>query len=137
MAATVLLRLAAWTGEARYSDAAERAIGAVVPLLPRYPTAFGQWLVAATFLAADIREIAIVGDPTDPGTRSMLEAARSRWRPFTVMAAAAPGASASPVVPLLADRPAIDGRPTAYVCRGFVCDLPVTDAAALRARLDG
>ena len=136
MAATVLLRLAAWTGEARYSDAAELAIGAVVPLLPRYPTAFGQWLVAATFLAADISEIAIVGDPTDPDTRSMLEEARSRWRPFTVLAAAAPEAIASPVVPLLADRPAIDGRPTAYVCRGFVCDLPVTDAAALRTRLD-
>ena len=39
------------------------------------------------------------------------------------------------VVPLLADRPAIGGRPTAYPCRGFVCDLPVTDPDALRAAL--
>ena len=31
-----------------------------------------------------------------------------------------------PGVPLLADRPLIDGAPTAYVCRGFVCDRPVT-----------
>ena len=42
-----------------------------------------------------------------------------------------PDASA---IPLLADRVAIDGRPTAYVCRGFVCRLPVTDADALRGR---
>ena len=33
-----------------------------------------------------------------------------------------------PGVPLLADRPLIDGAPTAYVCRGFVCDRPVTTA---------
>ncbi len=38
-------------------------------------------------------------------------------------------------VPLLADRPAVGGRPTAYPCRGFVCDLPVTDPEALRAAL--
>jgi hypothetical protein len=39
------------------------------------------------------------------------------------------------VVPLLRDRPLVDGRPTAYVCRGFVCDRPVTDPAALAALL--
>jgi uncharacterized protein YyaL (SSP411 family) len=52
-----------------------------------------------------------------------------------VLAAAAPESVATSVVPLLADRVAIDGRPTAYVCRGFVCDLPVTDAVGLRDRL--
>ena len=36
---------------------------------------------------------------------------------------------------LLEDRPARDGRATAYVCRGFVCRLPVTDPAALAAEL--
>jgi hypothetical protein len=39
------------------------------------------------------------------------------------------------LVPLLADRIAKDGKPTAYVCRGFVCRLPVTTAEALRAEL--
>jgi uncharacterized protein YyaL (SSP411 family) len=38
-------------------------------------------------------------------------------------------------VPLLADRPLLDGRAAAYVCRGFVCDRPVTGAAELRERL--
>jgi hypothetical protein len=41
-----------------------------------------------------------------------------------------PGSSA---IPLLAGRVAIDGRPTAYLCRNFACRLPVTDAAALAA----
>jgi uncharacterized protein len=38
-------------------------------------------------------------------------------------------------VPLLADRPALEGRATAYVCEHFVCQLPVTEPEALAAQL--
>jgi uncharacterized protein YyaL (SSP411 family) len=38
-------------------------------------------------------------------------------------------------VPLLADRPLVAGGPAAYVCRGMVCDLPVTTADELSAAL--
>ena len=40
-----------------------------------------------------------------------------------------------PGIALLADRPLISGRPTAYVCRHFVCRLPVTSADDLAAQL--
>jgi uncharacterized protein YyaL (SSP411 family) len=36
---------------------------------------------------------------------------------------------------LLADRSLVDGRATAYVCRGFVCRLPVTTVEDLRQQL--
>ena len=39
-------------------------------------------------------------------------------------------------MPLLADRPLLDGAPTAYVCRGFVCDRPVTAVDDLLTRLE-
>jgi len=52
-----------------------------------------------------------------------------------VLAVAAPAGVASSAVPLLYDRVAQDGRPTAYVCRGFVCSLPVTTADALEGQL--
>ena len=131
MAATVLLRLAAFTGEARYRDVAERAIGTVADFLARYPTGFAQWLVAATFAAGDAVEVAIVGDAGDPGRRDLLAPVWSGWRPFQVLAVAAPADIAGSAIPLLADRVAIDGRPTAYVCRDFVCSLPVTTVSAL------
>ncbi len=137
MATTVLLRLAAWTGEGRYREAAERALGTVTPYLARYPTGFAQWLVAATLATGDLVEVAVVGDPADDATRSLLEPAWSTWRPAQVLAAAPEAAIGTSAVPLLADRIALDGRPTAYVCRNFVCALPVTDAAALRAQLEG
>jgi uncharacterized protein len=136
MAATVLLRLAAWTGEGRYREAAEAALASVGPYLPRYPTGFAQWLVAMTFAAATVDEVAVVGELDAPATSALLEPAWAHWRPAQVLAAAGPDGIATSAVPLLADRVMVDGRPTAYVCHGFVCDLPVTDPAALAARLE-
>ena len=43
----------------------------------------------------------------------------------------------APGIPLLADRPLVDGRAAAYVCRGFVCDRPTSDPGVLRAQLAG
>jgi uncharacterized protein YyaL (SSP411 family) len=37
------------------------------------------------------------------------------------------------VVPLLQARFALDGRPTAFVCRDFACRQPVTEPEALAA----
>jgi len=39
-------------------------------------------------------------------------------------------------VPLLEGRTAIDGKPTAYVCRNRACELPVTERTALAKQLD-
>jgi hypothetical protein len=137
MATTVLLRLAAWTGEGRYREAAERALGTVSPYLARYPAGFAQWLVAASLSASDLLEVAVVGDPAEAATRELLGPVWSTWRPQQVLAMASPERVAASQVPLLQDRTAIAGRPTAYVCRNFVCNLPVTDSAALAEQLRG
>ena len=73
--------------------------------------------------------------PDDAGrVAALLAVARRGLRPFQVVALCAdPGASA---VPLMHDRVAIDGVPTAYVCRGFACRLPVTEPEALATQLD-
>jgi uncharacterized protein len=39
-------------------------------------------------------------------------------------------------VRLLDDRTAQEGRPTAYVCRGYTCDAPVTDPLELASQLE-
>jgi uncharacterized protein YyaL (SSP411 family) len=65
----------------------------------------------------------------------MVAVMRRGHRPWQVVAVAAdPAASA---VPLLAGRARIDGRATAYVCRQFACQAPVTDPAALAAQITG
>ena len=93
----------------------------------------GGALVALDLAFAPAVEIAIVGDPADPATQALVAETTRGFRPHQVVAVSATPAAS--VIPLLADRVAIGGRPTAYVCRGFVCRLPVTDPAALRAEL--
>jgi uncharacterized protein YyaL (SSP411 family) len=133
MATTLLLRLAALTGEGRYRSAAERALATAGPFLPRYPTAFAQWLVALELAHADVVEVALVGAPDDPDMDALAAVVDRGYAPFRVVARSpSPGGSA---VPLLAGREALGGRATAYVCRRFACRRPVTDAASLAAQL--
>jgi len=133
MAATVLLRLAGLTGDARYLAAAERTVAALLPLAARHPTGFAQWLIAAGLLAHPVDEVAIVGDPSDAETMALLAVVRRGYRPWQVVAVRdEPDASS---VPLLWERGRIDERVTAYVCRGFTCRLPVTGPDALAAQL--
>ncbi len=133
MATLVLVRLAALTGEARYRDAAERAIATVGTFLGRYPTGFANWLSAAELAVNGIVELAIIGEPGDPATQALLDVGRTGGRADLVVAVSArPEAS---LIPLLTGRTARDDKPTAYVCRGFTCRLPVTDPAALAAEL--
>ncbi len=133
MAATVLLQLHALTGEARYRAAAEGTLRLVAAVAHRYPTAFAQWLIAADLATGPIDEVAIVGSMEDERTKALLAVTEEGFRPRQVVAASAtPGASA---VPLLSGRAARDGNPTAFVCRGFACRLPVTDPEALREEL--
>jgi uncharacterized protein YyaL (SSP411 family) len=91
--------------------------------------------VAAAFAAGDAVEVAVIGDPASLETRSLLEPVWLKWRPFQVLAAAPPEVAPTSAIPLLHDRPQLDGRPTAYVCRDFVCALPVTTAERLIEQL--
>ncbi|MGH2408032.1 MAG: thioredoxin domain-containing protein [Candidatus Limnocylindrales bacterium] len=137
MSATVLLRLAALTGEGRFRMAAEAGIAAVAPLAARYPNGFAQWLVAADLAAYPIDEVAIVGDPTDANTAALIGVVRKGFRPGTVVALADARGAPTSTVPLLRDRPQVEGGATAYVCRGFACLRPTTDADGLSAQLAG
>jgi len=134
MAVRVLLRLAAWTGDGAYRDAAERAMRSVVPFVARYATGFAQWLSAMDLSLASGVEVAIVGSPDDAATGGLIAEACRGYRPNQVVSVASDPAVS--VIPLMADRIAVDGRPTAYVCRAFACRLPVTDPAALRRELE-
>ena len=129
--ASALLTASVLTGDGgRYRDAAEAALRGAGTLLRRHPRFAGHWLTAAEAQATGPLQIAIAGEGPE-----LLASARHTAPGGTVIVAGPPDA---PGVPLLAARPLVDGRPAAYVCRGFVCDRPVTTpdavAAAVRAQ---
>jgi uncharacterized protein YyaL (SSP411 family) len=133
VATSVLLRLAALTGEDRYRTAADAAIRGVTALATRHPTAFARWLAAIDQALTPIAEVAIVGDPADPETRALLRVAAAG--PLTARVVAVSATPSDSSVPLLADRVMLGQHPTAYVCLGFACRLPVTDPNALADQL--
>ncbi|MFD4582649.1 thioredoxin domain-containing protein [Streptomyces sp. NPDC058423] len=131
-AAGALLSYAAHTGSEAHRTEAERALGVVKALGPRAPRFIGWGLAVAEALLDGPREVAVVGAPGDDGMRNLHRAALLGTAPGAVVAAGAPG---SDEFPLLADRPLVDGKPAAYVCRHFVCAAPVTEVEALRGEL--
>ncbi len=134
MAAHVLLRLGLYTGEGRYWDTAERMVGGLYEAMARYPSAFAHWLGAAAFILGQPQEIAIIGDTVASDARALLNEIFDRYRPNVVVAC---GEDDAATLPLLANRPQLDGRATAYVCRRFVCRQPVAEPAALAEQLEG
>jgi uncharacterized protein len=118
---------AALTGSGRHRDAAEAALATIAPLAEQAPRFAGWSLAAAEAMLDGPEEIAVVGRPGEERDALALAARRRRG---AVVVVAQPGA---PGIPLLEGRDEVDGRPAAYVCRGFVCERPVTDPAALAA----
>ncbi|HEY5815067.1 MAG TPA: thioredoxin domain-containing protein, partial [Solirubrobacterales bacterium] len=127
-AALGLLRLEALTGERAYGEWAEGVLRLFAGSAARAPEAFAHLLRALDFQLAAGREVALIGDDLDELTTVV----RAGFRPHLVLAG---GPAGSDVPPLLADRPTVDGRPTAYVCEGFACQAPVTGAQQLAALL--
>jgi uncharacterized protein len=134
LTASVLVEPAA---SARYRELADAAVTSVGGLLARHARFAGSWLAVADTAAHGPLQVAVVSaDDTEgrAGRDRLAETARRHAPGGAVVVAGEPDADG---VPLLADRPLVDGAPAAYVCRGFVCDRPrtaVDDLAAALAR---
>jgi uncharacterized protein YyaL (SSP411 family) len=129
-----LLRLAALTDNSSYRDLAEKALKSVAEAVVRYPTAFARWLSAADFALGNIKQVAVLGDAQNKNFETLMKVIRSEYRPNIVVAASTyPPDKNAPA--LLRERPLTKDLPTAYVCEGFVCRQPVTDANDLEKQL--
>ncbi|MFC9893800.1 thioredoxin domain-containing protein [Nocardia sp. NPDC127579] len=114
-----------------YRTHADQTLTRAAVILARAPRSAGQWLAVAEAALHGPLQIAIAVPPENLNTTAELIAAAHREAPSgTIIIAATPDS-----VPLLTARPTIDNHPAAYVCRGQVCDLPVTTPAALHSSL--
>lgn len=130
-AAQALLTYAAITGVDEHRSAAESALGIATAFAERAPRAVGWGLAAAEALVDGPREVAVVGPSDDPRTRALHLLSLMSTAPGAVIAVGPPD---SPV-PLLRDRPLVDGSPAVYVCRHFACAAPETAADAVARSL--
>jgi uncharacterized protein YyaL (SSP411 family) len=130
VAALALLKLAVFSGEEKYRNIATATLRAIVDQARKYPSGFGYALSAVDFLLSTPKEIAIVGkDPFD--FQPLLQEV---WRHYLPNKVVAPSFGID-VIPLLANRPLVNGLATAYVCEHYTCQQPVTGPAELADQL--
>jgi uncharacterized protein YyaL (SSP411 family) len=130
--AEVLARLYLLTGAPRWREAAEAvltAFGGLDDRLSACPT-----LLAAADLLESGAVVVVAGPPEAAATAALLAAARLAPDPAVAVLHAADAAALPSLHPAYGKLPAA-GAPAAYVCRGSVCGLAVTDPAILRAAL--
>ncbi|MEO6458056.1 MAG: thioredoxin domain-containing protein, partial [Chloroflexia bacterium] len=138
VAAEALLRLYLLTGDAEYEKYAVEAMRPLLDAMGKAPAAFGRVLCALDFYLSAASEVALVGELGSEGMKEMLRAVWGVYVPNKVVAAREAGDDeAARLVPLLADRPQVDDKATAYICRNYVCEAPTTDPAEVRRLLVG
>ena len=107
----------------RYREAAVATLREHSALLERAPRSAGHWLAVAE---AGVRGPLQVAVATAGADSDLLVTAR-RIAPGGAVVVGGPVDS----IPLLEGRDRVRGADAAYICRGTVCDLPVTTAAEL------
>ncbi|WP_420714077.1 thioredoxin domain-containing protein [Gordonia sp. SL306] len=125
LAASALARFGPAT---RYAELLDQTLARSVVLLAKVPRSAGHWLAVAQTRVSGPLQIAVAQGPDSMGEL----AAHARL--------VAPGgtivvAGERDSVPLLDGRGTVNGADAAYVCRGTVCGLPVTDGPALEGAL--
>ena len=128
MMVEALARLWWLTGEARYRQRAEAAVAAFAGETARniFPL---STLLSANALLQEAVQVVLAGD--DGRLRRAVERVSLPSRVLALI----DGAETLPAGHPAAGKTAVEGRPTAYVCRGPVCSLPVTDPDELEALL--
>ncbi len=136
VAAEVLLRIGLLRGNQDYSRRAATVLRLTSDSVRRYASGFGRMLCAFDFNLATPYEIAIIGAAGTPETLALLKEVWQPYLPNKVVAQASfPDTDANALIPLLRDRPPIDGKTTAYVCEHFTCKQPVTKSEDLALQL--
>ncbi|MGD0670247.1 MAG: thioredoxin domain-containing protein, partial [Bryobacteraceae bacterium] len=100
----------------------------------RVPVALPAMLTACEFYLAEPRQIVIVGPRDAAGTRALLRAFHTRFVANRIVLLIDTEETRRALVrgiPAIESMQPSGGRPSAYVCRNYTCQLPVTEAGQL------
>jgi uncharacterized protein len=136
VAADVLLRLGAMTGNDAYSGRASELLRTMASTMREHPLATGRYLSAADFYLGPVKEVALAGDRDSPELQVLVDALYDGFQPNLIAGYVDQDqGDLADRLPFLHDRPPRDGRATAYVCEHFACLPPVHEPEALLRQL--
>jgi hypothetical protein len=133
VAALNLLRLGRLTGRTDLERHASDIMAAFAGDVAATPASHTHLLQALDFALGPTYEIVIAGDPQAEDTRTMLESLGKVFLPNKVVLLRRPGTQPdiAQVAEYAAAMDSIGGRATAYVCRGYQCQMPTTYPAVM------
>ena len=135
--AGALARMFYLTGDGVYRDRSTRIIEAFSGELQNNAFGYGTLLRASGMLAGAV-QVAIIGAPDAADTKKLHRSAYRGAAPERIISVIAPNGALPDGHPATGKTPVADegrDKATAYVCRGPVCSLPITNAAELVAEL--
>jgi len=135
LAAELLVRLGELMQDAELTRRGRWIPETLAEPMAQHPQAFGHMLGVTDAIVNGAVELAIVGQPSDARFSALVAETRERYLPALALAGGEAG-SASSGIALLDQREARGGAPTAYLCRNYACDEPVTEPRALGEQLD-
>ena len=129
-----LLTLSHLTADPDMVQKIERTLSAFASRAAQMGRAVPMMLAALSTYHAGMPQLVLVGD--EAGVQPLLEVTRGRYRPTSVIVRMGParGDTLAELLPWTSAMTMRDGRATAYLCRDFACDAPVTAPDALRSR---
>ncbi|MES2155777.1 MAG: thioredoxin domain-containing protein [bacterium] len=131
VAAFALHRLGLLTGDARWTQLADRTLEAFAAQLADHPQAYGMMLCALDVAVGPTQEVVVVG--SGAAADAMLRVASSGFNPRRVVLHARPGLEGA--ARWTAEHKVIGGKAAAYVCENYACKRPVTDVPSLAQTL--
>lgn len=134
IAAGVLAKLYHLTGDVRYRDQADRLLHSLVAKETQEQIHQSTLLMAFEMLE-NTCQVVLIGDPADATTQEFRTLVLETGDPRVVLSDLGPGADLPEGHPAHG-KSQVDGGPTAYVCIGTTCSLPITSAAALHDALN-
>ena len=135
-ASLLMLKISLLTGDDGFADIASKSIQKTLTEMRQHPLSTAHWLNALDFHLSEPVEIAVLGEPDDPKTHELSHEICVHWLPNKVLAARDPRDKSIFMTGLIAGKQMMGNNPTVYVCRGFTCYEPVSDAKLLLPLLE-
>ena len=130
----VLARLHALTGREAYRERAAATVEAFSADISVHFFALAT-LINNSELLSGLVNVVVAGEPGAADSKALLRTAHETALP-NILAIAVPPDTGLPASHPAAGKGRIDGKAAAYICMGNTCQLPVTEAAALRESLE-
>ncbi len=123
-----LLRLGRMTSNTEWEQMADKSLKLFGKSIEKAPTSFGAALQSVDFVEGNSQEIVIAGSQDDSEIEQFIRLLHDQFLPRAVIILDDPEDNTiRNLVPYLSDFGMKDGKPTAYVCQNYACELPTND----------